>query len=56
MGKFGFSFSWRRAVGISAAKANFSRRTGIPLTRATAERKIGRGVLRLLGALIGRKG
>lgn len=42
MGKFGFSFSWKRAVGISAAKARVSRATGIPLTRAGRQRKVGR--------------
>lgn len=40
--KFGVSFSWRRAVGISAAKGRLSRMIGIPLTRSGRERKIGR--------------
>jgi hypothetical protein len=40
--KFGFSFSWKRALGISGAKAHISRRTGIPLTRSGRQRKIGR--------------
>ena len=40
--KFGFSFSWKRALGISGAKARISRRTGIPLTRYGRQRKIGR--------------
>jgi len=31
--KFGFSFSWKRALGISATKAKISRMIGIPLTR-----------------------
>jgi hypothetical protein len=35
-------FSWRRAVGISAAKARLSRRIGIPLTRSGRQRKLGR--------------
>ena len=43
--KFGFSFSWRRALGISAAKGRISRMTGVPLTRSGMERKIGRLVL-----------
>jgi hypothetical protein len=37
----GLGFSWRRAVGISAAKARLSRRIGIPLTRVGQERKLG---------------
>ncbi len=42
MGFFGFSFSWRRALGISAAKARISRATGIPLSASGREQKIGR--------------
>jgi hypothetical protein len=34
-------FSWKRALGISAAKARLSRRIGIPLTRSGRERKLG---------------
>lgn len=40
--KFGFSFSWKRTVGLSAAKARLSRKIGIPLTHAGRERKLGR--------------
>ncbi len=39
--KFGVSFSWKRAVGISGAKGKVSRTTGIPLTRQGRQRKIG---------------
>ena len=42
VGKFGFSFSWKRALGLSAAKARLSRKIGIPLTRSGRQRKIGR--------------
>ena len=35
-------FSWKRALGISAAKARISRRIGIPLSRSGREQKIGR--------------
>jgi hypothetical protein len=35
-------FSWKRAIGISAAKARLSRRIGIPLTRSGRQRKLGR--------------
>lgn len=35
-------FSWKRAIGISAAKARLSRRIGIPLTKGGRERKLGR--------------
>ncbi|GIW17881.1 MAG: hypothetical protein KatS3mg064_1038 [Tepidiforma sp.] len=39
---YGFSFSWKRAVGISAAKGRIARKTGIPLTRQGRQRKVGR--------------
>ena len=38
----GFSFSWRRALGISQAQARLSRQIGIPLSRNGRQRKIGR--------------
>lgn len=37
-------YSWRRALGVSAAKARLSRKIGIPLTRAGRERKLGRAM------------
>jgi hypothetical protein len=40
--KYGFSFSWKRALGISGAKARLSRQIGIPLTRSGRQRKLGR--------------
>ncbi len=52
MGKFGFSFSWKRALGITAAKQKFARETGIPTSVNGIERKVGRSVINLiLGAL-----
>jgi hypothetical protein len=42
--KFGFSFSWKRALGISAAKARLSRKIGIPLTRSGRQRALGRSL------------
>ena len=35
-------FSWKRLTGISAAKANIARRTGVPLTKSGRQRKIGK--------------
>jgi hypothetical protein len=40
----GLSFSWKRAIGISAMKGKFSRQTGIPLTRSGRQRKMGRAM------------
>ncbi|MEX0702298.1 MAG: hypothetical protein WD069_09405 [Planctomycetales bacterium] len=42
--KYGFSFSWKRALGISAAKGRLSRKLGIPLTRSGRQRKMGRAM------------
>lgn len=50
--KFGFSFSWKRAVGLSSAKARLSRQIGIPLTRGGMERKMGRMVMKGAGCCI----
>lgn len=38
----GLSFSWKRALGITAAKQRFARATGIPTTRAGRQRKLGK--------------
>ena len=51
-------FSWKRFVGISAAKSRISRTIGIPLTRSGRQRKIGRmvtggGCLVIMGLGIG---
>jgi hypothetical protein len=48
MRKYGFSFSWKRAVGLSALKGRIARQTGIPLTRGGRQRKVGQ----LLGCCI----
>lgn len=47
----GLSFSWKRAVGITAAKREISRRTDIPMSKAGIERKLGK---MLIKALIGK--
>jgi hypothetical protein len=44
-GRFGFSWSWKRAIGLTAAKSRISREIGIPLTRAGRERKVGAWLL-----------
>ncbi len=40
--KYGFSWSWKRASGLSAMKGKVSRQLGVPLTRSGRQRKIGR--------------
>lgn len=47
--KYGVSFSWKRAVGLSAMKGKVSREIGIPLTESGRERKLGRLILKMLG-------
>lgn len=42
--KFGFSFSAKRAFGVSAMKGRISRLSGIPLTRQGRQRKVGRAM------------
>jgi len=39
MGKYGFSFSWKRALGITALKQKFARETGIPTSVNGIEKK-----------------
>ena len=34
-------FSWKRLVGVTAAKRRISRATGIPWTRSGRQRKLG---------------
>jgi hypothetical protein len=48
MGKFGFSFSWKRALGITSAKQKIAKQTGIPTSKAGVERKIGAFLINLL--------
>ena len=40
--KFVFSWSWKRAIGLSALKGKISRKIGIPLTRLGRQQKAGR--------------
>lgn len=40
--KYGFSFSWKRALGISSVRAKLARQIGIPTTRSGMQREVGR--------------
>lgn len=44
----GLSFSLKRALGITQAKQRIARDTGIPLSKAGLERKIGNVILKSL--------
>lgn len=38
----GLTFSWKRALGVTAAKRKVSRATGIPLSRTGRRNKLGK--------------
>lgn len=44
----GLSFSWKRALGLTQVKQRIARTTGIPMSKAGLERKIGSIILRTL--------
>lgn len=48
MSKFGFSFSLKRALGITKAKQKFARDTGVPTSKGGIQRKIGSSLLKLI--------
>lgn len=48
MGKYGFSFSWKRLLGLNGAKQRFARQTGIPTSKSGVERKLGAFILKFL--------
>jgi hypothetical protein len=44
----GVSFSWKRALGVTQAKQQFARTTGLPTSKSGLERKIGKTILKAL--------
>lgn len=48
MRKYGFSFSWKRLLGITGAKQSFARKTGIPTSKTGVVRKLGSIILKKL--------
>ena len=44
-----FSFSWKKLLGITDMKNKFARKTGIPTTKQTLQRKVGKAVLKMFG-------
>jgi hypothetical protein len=44
----GITFSMKRALGITQAKQQLARKTGIPTTKAGLERKIGSVIIKTL--------
>ncbi|PWM10158.1 MAG: hypothetical protein DBY00_06950 [Flavobacteriales bacterium] len=45
---YGFSFSWKRALGISGLRQKLARRTGVPTTLSGMERKTGSLIIRTI--------
>lgn len=48
----GLTFSWKRAIGLTQARQQLARKTGIPTSKAGLERKIGNMII---SAIFGRK-
>ena len=48
----GFSFSWKRLLGVSGIKQQIAQGTGIPTTQNGLERKIGSVIIK---AIFGKK-
>ena len=44
----GLSFSWKRALGISQAKRNFTKTTGVPTTKSGIERRLGSTIIKII--------
>ena len=44
----GVTFSWKRALGVTQAKQQIARKTGIPTSKAGLERKIGNMIIKSL--------
>lgn len=48
----GLTFSWKRAIGLTKARQQLARKTGIPTSKAGLERKIGDMII---SAIFGKK-
>lgn len=44
----GLTFSLKRAIGVTQAKQQIARKTGIPTSKAGIERKVGKGIIKAL--------
>ena len=44
----GLTFSWKRALGITALKQRIARKTGIPTTKQGRQRKMERTLFKLI--------
>ena len=44
----GLSFSWKRALGVTRVKSEFTKATGIPTTKSGVERNIGSAIIKAI--------
>jgi hypothetical protein len=44
----GYSFSWKRFIGVTQAKQQFARKTGVPTRKSGVERIIGATLIKLI--------
>lgn len=51
----GVTFSWKRLLGLDQIKRNIAKQTGIPMTKAGVERKIGSAIIALIVGLFTKK-
>lgn len=51
----GVTFSWKRLLGLVQIKRNIAKQTGIPMTKAGVERKIGSAIIALIVGLFSKK-
>lgn len=51
----GVTFSWKRLLGLDQIKRNIAKQTGIPMTKAGVERKIGSAIIALIIGLFSKK-
>ena len=42
----GLTFSWKRALGVTQAKQQIAKATGIPMSKQGIERKVGKMVIK----------
>ena len=42
----GLTFSWKRALGVTQAKQQIARKTGIPTSKVGLERKVGKMIVK----------
>ena len=42
----GLTFSWKRALGVTKAKQQIAKATGIPMSKQGIERKVGKMVIK----------